>query len=121
MDDVLLDDIVRVEVQNLNGTALLTVIGVVDAASLLALQAALDDVSLERHILVDLSGVRFMDSSGLKVILAQRARMVESGGSIHLRDPSPAVRLLVDVTGLAHVLYEPEVAPIQSRRRPRYP
>jgi anti-anti-sigma factor len=106
MDEVVL----RVEMHTLNGTTLVTVVGEVDAASLLTLQAPLDELSLERHILVDTSGVRFMDSSGLKVILAQRMRMVESGGSIYIRNPSPCVQRLIEVTGLDDVLYEPQVA-----------
>jgi|GEM_PF-5354174 len=39
---------------------------------MLALHACFDELSLERRIVVDMSGVRFMDSSGLKVILAQQ-------------------------------------------------
>ena len=57
---------------------------------------------------MDLRDVGFMDSSGLKSILAQRMRMVEHGGSIHVRNASPAVQLLLDTSNL-DVLYEPSV------------
>jgi anti-sigma B factor antagonist len=103
-----MDDVLSVEVQSHDGSTLVTAVGEVDADSMRVLEAPLEEVSLERTVLVDMSGVRFMDSSGLKVILAQRMRMIESGGSIHICNPSPAVRRLVEVTGLNHVLYEPE-------------
>ena len=102
-----MDDVLLVEVQSHDGTTLVTAVGEVDADSMLLLQAPLEKLSLERQILLDMSGVRFMDSSGLKVILAQRMRMIESGGSIHICNPSSAVRRLVEVTGLNHVLYQP--------------
>jgi anti-sigma B factor antagonist len=102
-----MDDTLRVELRNLNGTALIVVIGEVDTDSILVLQASLDQLSLERHVLVDMSGVRFMDSSGLKVILAQRMRMIENSGSIYICNPSPAVQRLVEVTGLDDILYAP--------------
>ena len=105
-----MDDMLRVEVQNLKGSTLLTVVGEVDVASMLALQAPLDELSFERDIVVDMSGVRFMDSRGLKAILTQRMRMIENGGSIHIRNPSRAVRLLLEVSRLDDVLCEPEGA-----------
>ena len=103
-----MDDILRVEVQSLNGSTLVTVIGEVDACSMLALKAPLDELSLERRIFVDMSRVRFMDSSGLQVILTQRMRMIEHGGSIYICRPSSAVARLVKVAGLDRVLYPPD-------------
>jgi anti-anti-sigma factor len=100
------DGVLRVEVSHLNGTTHLAVIGELDANSTLALQAPLYELSLERHILVDMAGVGFIDSSGLKVLLAQRMRMVESDGSIYICNPSEAVRRLIETTGLTDVLLE---------------
>jgi anti-anti-sigma factor len=105
-----MDDTLRVEVQRLEDGAVITVIGEVDTASMLTLRAALDDKTLDRQIVVDMSRVGFMDSSGLKVLLDQRIRMLENGGSLLIRDPSPAVRLLLDVTGLDQMLTEPDAA-----------
>ena len=109
-----MDDLLRVEVQDLNEGVLITVVGEVDAASVGALEAPLDGAGLERDILVDMAGVRFMDSSGLKVILEQRMRMADRGGSIHVRNPSPAVQLLLDTTNLDHVLYESDATSAES-------
>ena len=96
----------RVEVTEADCITLVTVIGEIDADSMVALQAPLSELSLESHILLDMSGVRFMDSSGLKVILTQRLRMTEPGGSVHIRHASPAVHRVVEVCGLTDLLRE---------------
>jgi anti-sigma B factor antagonist len=51
-------------------------------------------------LVLDLSGVTFMDSTGLKVLLAvhQRARL--AGGRLVLAAPTRSVRRVVDITGL---------------------
>ena len=82
------------------------VTGEIDAHSMLALQAPLSELSAHSHILLDMSGVPFMDCRGLRVILTQRLRMTEAGGSIHLHHASPVVRRLMQVTGLTDILLE---------------
>jgi anti-anti-sigma factor len=104
------DEILRVHVTHVDGIAVVAVEGEIDAATTLALQASLYELSLERRIIIDMSGVRFMDSTGLSVILAQRIRMTERDGSIHIRNPSPAVQRLLEVSGLTEVLHESEAA-----------
>jgi anti-sigma B factor antagonist len=51
-------------------------------------------------LVLDLSGVTFMDSTGLKVLLAvhQRARL--AGGRLVLAAPTRSVLRVVDITGL---------------------
>ncbi|MET7454672.1 STAS domain-containing protein [Streptomyces sp. NPDC005574] len=54
-----------------------------------------------RHFLLDLSGVPFMDSSGMNIILRvyQEARGLP--GSVHIIAPAPAVRRILDLTGVS--------------------
>ncbi|MGW2822903.1 STAS domain-containing protein [Streptomyces sp. NPDC001443] len=54
-----------------------------------------------RHFLLDLSGVPFMDSSGMNIVLRvyQEARGVS--GSVHVIAPTPAVRRILDLTGVS--------------------
>jgi stage II sporulation protein AA (anti-sigma F factor antagonist) len=56
------------------------------------------------HLVVDLARVRFIDASGINVLLtaAHQARAV--GGTLVLRSPSRAVRRLLDVLHLDEVL-----------------
>ena len=52
----------------------------------------LEEVTADRHVLLDLGSVDFMDSSGLKVLITQTIRRGEAGGSLYVRNPSRAVR-----------------------------
>jgi anti-anti-sigma factor len=52
----------------------------------------------------DLSGVTFMDASGIGVLLAVRRLAAEAGGSLTLRAPSAAVRRVTGILGLDEVL-----------------
>jgi anti-sigma B factor antagonist len=51
-------------------------------------------------VVIDMSELAFMDSSGLTVMLEAARR----GASVVLRQPSPVVRRLVEITGLTDVL-----------------
>jgi anti-anti-sigma factor len=72
--------------------------GEIDAATAPALQRRLEAHPLV-HVL-DMERVTFLDSSGLKVLaIANRARNPD--GPLMLRAPSPSVRRLLDIAGLA--------------------
>lgn len=49
---------------------------------------------------VDLRDVTFMDSTGIEVLLATRRRAELEGGSLTLCRLTPAVRRVIEVTGL---------------------
>lgn len=49
---------------------------------------------------LDLSGVSFMDSSGLGLILGRYTRMKESGGLLKLLDPSKETTKILYLAGL---------------------
>jgi len=102
------DEALCVEVTDADRITVVTVTGEIDVDSMLALQAPLSELSPQSHILLDMSGVGFMDSSGLNVILTQRIKMTESGGSIHIRQASPAVQRVVQISGLTDILREPD-------------
>ena len=102
------DEILRVEVTCADRITIVSVTGEIDADSMLALQAPLSDLSLQSHILLDMSGVPFMDCSGLRVILGQRIKMTEAGGSIHIHHASPAVQRIMQISGLTDLLRESE-------------
>jgi anti-sigma B factor antagonist len=54
-------------------------------------------------ILVDLSGVSFIDSTGLKVLIGAAARARDTGRLL-LESPSPAVLRLLYIAGVANLL-----------------
>jgi anti-sigma B factor antagonist len=51
-------------------------------------------------VTVDLSGVTFIDASGLRALMAARREAGEAGRSIMLLDPSFVVQRLFEITGL---------------------
>ncbi|MEU5364085.1 STAS domain-containing protein [Streptomyces sp. NPDC005925] len=54
-----------------------------------------------RHFLLDLSSVPFMDSSGMNIILRVYQEVREMPGSVHVISPAPAVRRILDLTGVS--------------------
>ena len=48
-------------------------------------------------LVLDLSGVSFMDSSGLRALL-EGAGLPGGGGNVVVKDPSPQVRRVLDIT-----------------------
>ncbi|GAA4792288.1 STAS domain-containing protein [Streptomyces ziwulingensis] len=54
-----------------------------------------------RHFLLDLSAVPFMDSSGMNIILRVYQEARDLPGSVHIIGPTPAVRRILDLTGVS--------------------
>ncbi|HEY3903464.1 MAG TPA: STAS domain-containing protein [Streptosporangiaceae bacterium] len=55
------------------------------------------------RLVVDLSAVDFCDSTGVNVLLAAHRQARERGGDLELAAPRPAVRKILQVTGLETV------------------
>jgi anti-sigma B factor antagonist len=84
------------------GVVLVTVSGDLDISNAGTLEQAVASITAKHpeRVVFDLSGLRFMDSAGIAVLL-DCARKVNT---VRLRDPSPAVRRVVELTGLTDVL-----------------
>ncbi|KAA0940593.1 MULTISPECIES: STAS domain-containing protein [Streptomyces] len=54
-----------------------------------------------RHFLLDLSAVPFMDSSGMNILIRAYQQTRELDGSVHIISPTPAVRRILDLTGVS--------------------
>jgi len=85
------------------GHVVITVAGEVDLATAPELAAALDEVGADDGpIVVDLTEVGFLDSSGLNVLLQARERL-GGGTSVRLVATRPAILRVLAVTGLDEV------------------
>jgi anti-sigma B factor antagonist len=62
--------------------------------------AALDQEGANAQLVVDLSRVTFMDSTGLGALLELRSSLAERGRTLELAAGPGPVRLLFEVTGL---------------------
>ncbi|MEU2542543.1 STAS domain-containing protein [Streptomyces iakyrus] len=83
--------------------ALITVDGYLDVDTATEFQAHLANQLHHgrRHFLLDLSSVPFMDSSGMNIILRVYQETRKTEGSVHVISPAPAVRRILDLTGVS--------------------
>ena len=89
----------NVDVQRRDGTAVLSLSGELDLASAPRLDEALFECEDGAPtILLDLRGLTFMDSSGLRVILAADARARSRGGRLMLVPGPPSVQRVFQLT-----------------------
>ncbi|HSM66544.1 MAG TPA: STAS domain-containing protein [Ilumatobacteraceae bacterium] len=77
----------------------LVVAGEIDAHSCNSLDAAIAETG-GSHIRLELSGVTFIDSSGLRVLVDHHHRLAESGDRLAIVRPSRPVQRLLEIAGL---------------------
>jgi len=79
-------------------------VGEIDTANSKRLRALLGERVDDDHVVViDLAGVRFIDSSGLGVLVGALRRFNGAGHSLILRAPSASLLRVLEMTGLADV------------------
>ncbi len=67
------------------------------------LAAIIDSAAPAARIVVDMSGVEFCDSTGMNVLLSCLRQARERGGELELAAPRPAIKKILQVTGLDSV------------------
>ena len=80
----------------------LTLAGEIDAHTAPALAAAID--GLDGDVVLDLAGVDFVDSSGLRVLIDAHQSVDQRGDALSLENPSTAVRRLLEISGVDEYL-----------------
>lgn len=93
----------RVATETDGDTVVVTVHGELDIASASMLRETfLDLIAREPRpdLTIDASGLTFVDSSGLAVLMMGARRWDEAGKRIALRDPSTTLVRLLDLTGV---------------------
>lgn len=94
----------RVEqISNVDGTVVFEVTGELDLCSVVSLRARVDQAIEEGadEIAFELSGLRFMDSSGIALLLTVAGEI----RSVEVRNPSTIVRRVIEISGLATTLH----------------
>ncbi len=79
------------------------------AEAMRAIEEAAEEY-LPRQCVLDLSGLSFMDSSGIAVILKADRLLRQSGASLSLSQPPEQVRRVLEIAGLS------QMVPIQARK-----
>lgn len=85
-----------------DGTPVVVLAGELDISNAATLEATVTSITADRprRLIFDLSDLSFMDSAGIAVLIGAAAKIDE----ITLRNPSPVVRRVVELTGLSKVL-----------------
>lgn len=91
-----------VEVEANGGQATLRVTGELDAATAPEFDAAIGPLLAGgvTDITIDVAGLAFLDSSGLRSLVRAREQLLPDGGVVRLLDPAPAVRRVLEITRL---------------------
>jgi anti-anti-sigma factor len=84
-----------------SGTELiLRLVGRLDIETVGTLRASLERIDPLFTIALDLSGLSFVDSSGIGEFVRARRTAEDAGSVLVLRDPNERTRFLLDLTGL---------------------
>ncbi len=81
--------------------------GEIDHHSAVAVRSAIDDMiktKKPQELIIDMSAVDFMDSSGLGLIMGRYAVMKELGGVTKVSDPSPVTEKIMNLAGMERIV-----------------
>lgn len=81
----------------------LVLVGELDPHTAPLLRSSIDGALGDRtsSLVLDVAGLGFIDSSGLRVIISAHKTMDDRGGRLALRSPTPNTLRLLEITGLA--------------------
>lgn len=89
------DDTLTVDIDD----GVVVVRGDIDMAGGPVLEAAIVGLENDRTLVIDLAGVSFIDSSGLRSLLGASRRARARGADVALRSIGPEVTRLLEITG----------------------
>jgi anti-sigma B factor antagonist len=96
---------IDLKAENGGGTLVFKLRGSLDLATAPTLRAALNEATEtgSQHLIVDLTQLEFLDSTGLGVLIGAHRRAVERGGSFCLIVSDGPISRLLNITGLVTV------------------
>jgi len=95
------------EVNRGEGVLSLTLHGEIDHHSAVQIRTAIDELLYEEHpkkLVLDLSQIEFMDSSGLGLIMGRYSLMQKLGGELTLRNPHERIVQIFTLAGLQRMV-----------------
>ncbi len=96
---------IAVEVHRDAGSALVTVGGELEFGTAASLRTTLSDLAQDDSdpIVVDLTALQFIDSSGLSLLVQAKQRFSAQGRRFELRGPTARVSRVIEISGLAEL------------------
>jgi len=93
---------------NGEGPAVVKLFGELDLSTAPQLEACLEGLGADgADVRLDLSGLSFCDSSGISAMVTASKRVRKQGGHLSIVFPQPAVRSVLEITGLFDYLSAP--------------
>jgi anti-sigma B factor antagonist len=98
--------LLEVDISRVDGADILDVRGELDAGSALGLAGPLTDIASDRdgHVVLDLTDLSFMDSTGMSVLLNARRRLTRQDRQLLVVCPAGPVMRLFELTSLIDTL-----------------
>ena len=95
-------DLLRIEVDDAGGTAVVRLGGQLDIGTADSLQACLTGLMRESpaDVVIDLDRLEFIDSTGLRIVIDAWRQAGNTGHTVTLRRPRPSVATVLTITGL---------------------
>lgn len=90
-----------------SGVLTISLGGEIDHHSALALRQSADELIYRYRpltLVLDLSGIEFMDSSGLGFIMGRYALQKKLGGTLVMRNPNARVSKIIALAGLERII-----------------
>ena len=100
-------DVMDVNIISENGTAVAQLKGEIDHHSAKSARAELDSfiISIQpEKLAIDMSGITFMDSSGIGLIMGRQKLIRECGGVLEVRSPQPYIRRVMKLSGIERIV-----------------
>lgn len=95
----------KTEVQHENNSSIITVTGSVDALTATELSKVLSNQIAEGHsnLVVDLIGVEFMSSAGLRTLLGAVKEARSHGGDLRITSTNPGIDKVLKMSGFHNI------------------
>lgn len=91
-----MDETEELQLNDVDGA--LQVVGDIDTSTAAQLSEAIDE--REGDVVIDVAGVEFIDSSGIRALIAAQQALEARASTLTIRNPSPAVLRLFQLSSL---------------------
>ena len=97
----------KIEIISEQGIAIVRLKGEIDHHSAKEAREEIDSfiITMQPEVLtIDLSGITFMDSSGIGLIMGRQKLLKECGGRLEVRGPQPYIRRVLKLSGIERIV-----------------
>ena len=97
----------ELEMKESDGVLEITLAGEIDHHGAVSVRSRIDDKISEirpKKTVIDLSGIEFMDSSGLGLVMGRYALMQKIGGALSVKNPNERIIRIFEIAGLDKIV-----------------